>query len=139
MKWSIMTVGRPALAYAKAGVAEYLKRLQHQTKIEWQVVKELPAVPPRGAGHLIVALDERGAQLTTAQWREAVDAWELRAIKQVTVLIGGSDGHSQKLRQEADVVWGLSPLTLQHELALVVFLEQLYRVYTIKRGEPYHR
>jgi 23S rRNA (pseudouridine1915-N3)-methyltransferase len=60
-------------------------------------------------------------------------------IKTISLLIGASDGHTKDLRSQADEVWSLSPLTLQHELALVVLLEQLYRAYTIKRGEPYHR
>jgi 23S rRNA (pseudouridine1915-N3)-methyltransferase len=60
-------------------------------------------------------------------------------IKEVSFLIGGADGHDPAVRHAADLVWALSPLTLQHELALVVLLEQLYRAYSIKRGEPYHR
>ena len=60
-------------------------------------------------------------------------------IKNVSFLIGGSDGHSSELRNCCDEIWSLSAMTMQHELALVVLLEQLYRAYTIKRGEPYHR
>jgi 23S rRNA (pseudouridine1915-N3)-methyltransferase len=85
-------------------------------------------------------MDERGKLQNTLMVRAAVDAWEMNAgIKRVSFLIGGADGHTEALRKEADEIWALSPLTLQHELALVVLLEQLYRVHTIKRGEPYHR
>ena len=63
----------------------------------------------------------------------------MRGEKRATYHIGASDGHTPQLRNEADLVWALSPLTLQHELALVVLLEQLYRVDTIQKGEPYHR
>lgn len=137
MKWNLLTIGKPALEYARLGADEYLRRLQRQTDFTWQVVKALPAVKP--AGHFWLVLDERGAQLTTAELRKKVDTWELAAVKQITVLIGGSDGHDEATRARADLVLGLSSLTLQHELALVVFLEALYRVYTLKRGEPYHR
>ena len=137
MKWNLLTVGKPALDYARLGAEEYLRRLQRQTDFTWTVVKSLPAAKP--AGHFWIVLDERGAQLTTAALRQKVDAWELAAVKQITVLIGGSDGHDETTRSRADLVLGLSSLTLQHELALVVFLEALYRVYTLKRGEPYHR
>ena len=58
---------------------------------------------------------------------------------QVPFLVGGSDGHSDEVRAKADRVLSLSSLTLQHELALVVLLEQLYRGYAILRGLPYHR
>lgn len=137
MKWNMLTVGKPALEYARLGAEEYLRRLQRQTDFTWSVVKALPAVKP--AGHFWLVLDERGAQLTTAAFRQKVDGWEMGAVKHITVLIGGSDGHDDATRARADMVLGLSTLTLQHELAVVVFLEALYRVYTLKRGEPYHR
>ena len=60
-------------------------------------------------------------------------------LKKVAFLIGGADGHPPELRERCDEIWSLSRMTMQHELALVVLLEQLYRVFTIKRGEPYHR
>ena len=60
-------------------------------------------------------------------------------IKSVAFLIGGADGHSSSFREQCDATWSLSRMTMQHELALVVLLEQLYRVYTLKRGAPYHR
>ena len=54
-------------------------------------------------------------------------------------LIGGADGHTEALRACADFRWSLSPLTLQHEFALVLVLEQLYRARTLNAGLPYHR
>jgi len=137
MKWKILTVGKPALEYARLGVEEYLRRLQRQTSVEWQPVKSLPVEKTPGA--LWLVLDERGDLLSTETLRQKVDAWELSAVKRIEVLIGGAGGHSQDVRHRADCLLALSPLTLQHELALIVFLEQLYRIYTLKRGEPYHR
>lgn len=94
----------------------------------------------RSEGTFRVALDERGKDWTTDEFVKKVNVWEMDpGIKTVSLLIGASDGHSAELRAKADAIWALSPLTLQHELALVVLLEQLYRAYTIKRGEPYHR
>ena len=84
-------------------------------------------------------MDERGATPTTQELVKLYNKWEMRGIKNISFLIGASDGHTQQLRDEADFVLSLSPLTLMHELALVVLLEQIYRVATIKRGEPYHR
>jgi 23S rRNA (pseudouridine1915-N3)-methyltransferase len=55
------------------------------------------------------------------------------------LIIGGAEGHAPPLRDGADWLWALSRLTLQHELALVFALEQLYRAYTINAGLPYHR
>jgi 23S rRNA (pseudouridine1915-N3)-methyltransferase len=66
-------------------------------------------------------------------------AWEQRSVKEAAVIIGGADGHTEELRASADWLWSLSKLTLQHELALLICLEQIYRACTIKAGLPYHR
>lgn len=139
MKWHLLTVGKPALAHARAGADDYLARLRRQTSVEWTAAAEAARWPAKPAGGIDLVLDERGELPTTAQFRQQVDRWELQGRKVVRVLIGGADGHPQPLRDSADHLMALSRLTLQHELALVVFLEQLYRVYTLKRGEPYHR
>jgi 23S rRNA (pseudouridine1915-N3)-methyltransferase len=78
--------------------------------------------------------------LTTAELAKRFGQLELRGdIKCVAFLVGASDGHTQELRENADLLLSLSSLTLQHELALVVLLEQLYRVASMKAGSPYHR
>ncbi len=147
MKWRIIAVGKPALAYAREGVAEYTKRLRRYVDCEIHYLKdggspsELAArMMKMSDGCLRIVLDERGDQKGTDAVREWVDRWEIDGgIKSIAVLVGGADGHSEELREAADLVLGLSRLTLQHELALVVLLEQIYRVYTLKKGEPYHR
>ncbi len=146
MKWTVYAIGKPALTYARAGVAEYEKRLSRHGGVELVSFKE--AGQEENSRRLLeasegcclrVVMDERGDLLTTAELTERVAAWEMDRVKRVGVLIGGADGHSDEVRGAADLVLGLSRLTLQHELALVVFLEQLYRVGTVRRGEPYHR
>ncbi|HEU4742764.1 MAG TPA: 23S rRNA (pseudouridine(1915)-N(3))-methyltransferase RlmH, partial [Meiothermus sp.] len=90
-------------------------------------------------GYLRVALDERGELADTLTLHKKLSDWEMRGEKGVAFLVGGADGHTDELRQRADWLLSLSNFTLQHELALVVLLEQLYRIETLKRGEPYHR
>lgn len=146
MTWKILAAGKPALAYAKSGIEEYLKRLKRGAKVELiylkagdseTVSRELLA---RSEGTFRIALDERGKDWTTSNLVAQVNKWEMDpGIKTISLLIGASDGHTEELRQKSHAVWALSPLTLQHELALVVLLEQIYRAYSIKRGEPYHR
>jgi 23S rRNA (pseudouridine1915-N3)-methyltransferase len=142
----ILAAGKPALTYAKSGVEEYLKRLGRYGSYELEYLKagDSPSVSAalleRSTGSLRIAMDERGEVLSTATWAERLAGWEMRGdIKAVSFLIGASDGHTAALRETSDEVWSLSRLTLQHELALVVLLEQLYRVATLRRGEPYHR
>ena len=145
MKHNILAAGKPSLKYAKDGVAEYMKRLTRYGTFELQHVKDGSSedVSQRllesSRGTVRVAMDERGEQLTTEQLFQRMLRWEMQGMKRVSYLIGASDGHTQSLRDQADLVWALSPLTLQHELALLVLSEQLYRVATMKKGEPYHR
>ncbi|MEN8854028.1 MAG: 23S rRNA (pseudouridine(1915)-N(3))-methyltransferase RlmH [Akkermansiaceae bacterium] len=146
MTWRILAAGKPALAYAKKGIEEYLKRLTRGAKVELIYLKagssEVVSADLLACseGTYRIALDERGKAWTTGQFVKMVNAWEMDpGIKTISLLIGASDGHTEELRQKCDQTWALSPLTLQHELALVVLLEQIYRAYSIKRGEPYHR
>lgn len=145
MKWLLFTVGKPALGYARSGAAEYLKRLERYTSCEHRLMRSGNAeeigtlMGSRQAGVINIVLDERGWALTTAQFTKQVGQWQLDAVKGIHCFIGGAEGFTPVIREQADLVLKLSPFTLQHELAFVVFLEQLYRVHTILRGEPYHR
>lgn len=145
MNWKILAVGKPALTWARDGIEDYLRRSNRYAKVEIEYLRDGPRPQleerflKNSEGSRRIVLDERGKRLTTSEWHAAVDRWELSGTKRVTLIIGGADGHSQDLRNAADEVWSLSALTLQHELALVVLLEQIYRVHTIKKGEPYHR
>lgn len=143
MKLRVLAIGKPKLGYAADGVQDYAKRLKHYAPLEIEYLKdkdESPALLQRSEGSYRIALDERGKGLTTGDLVGRINQLEQRgSVKAISFLIGGSDGHSPELREACDEVWCLSKLTMQHELALVVLLEQLYRAYTIKRGEPYHR
>jgi 23S rRNA (pseudouridine1915-N3)-methyltransferase len=85
-----------------------------------------------------VALAREGREWTSAELARRVDEWRL-AARPVTFLVGGSRGLAAGLLERANARWSLGPLTLPHELARVVVLEQLYRAFTILRGEPYHK
>jgi 23S rRNA (pseudouridine1915-N3)-methyltransferase len=146
MNVRLMVAGKPALAYAKAGVDEYLKRLARFGSYELVTVKagtsgEVSArLLERSHGCYRIALDERGESLDTRALAGRMEALAMRGeIKTVAFLIGAADGHSPALREASDLVLRLSALTLQHELALLVLLEQLYRIATLQSGSPYHR
>jgi 23S rRNA (pseudouridine1915-N3)-methyltransferase len=145
MRVQILTIGKPKLAFARAGVDEYLARLRGSGGVEIVELKSGPrevesaALLERSAGAYRVALDERGDQVTSRELAAKFASWELGRIKAVAFLIGGADGHTDALRKTADWRWSLSRLTLQHELALVVLLEQIYRARAINAGAPYHR
>src|ERR1043166_7210059 len=148
MDWRIFAIGKPKPAFGKFGVEENAKPIQPFAPLSTEFLKapssreaESTALLKRSEGTFRIALDECGEQLTSRAFAEKISAWEQRgsSIKTIAVLIGGADGHSDELHRAADWQWSLSRLTLQHELALVVLLEQIYRAYTIKIGLPYHR
>ena len=144
MKWLLLTVGKPALAYAKAGRDENLRRIERFAKIKHESVKasdrarESADFLARSEGCFRVVLHERGMQLTSRQIATTLDQWQ-QAARPVAVIIGDADGHDPSLVEAADFCWSLGVLTLQHALALVVALEQIYRAHTILAGHPYHR
>lgn len=146
MRIRLIVAGKPALAYAKAGVDEYFKRLSRRGNYELVTVKagtsdEVSArLLERSDGCFRIALDERGESLSTRAFTAKLATLAARGdIKTLAFLIGAADGHSEALRASADHLLALSPFTLQHELALLVLLEQLYRAASLQSGSPYHR
>ncbi len=124
---------------------DYLARLQRVTKFEHVVVKEGPreaverAMMSACQGGMKVVLDERGKMRRSLELAQWVEDKQIRGIKRINLMIGGADGHSEWMRASADECWSLSTFTLQHEIALVVLAEQIYRAHSILRKEPYHR
>ena len=145
MRWCIVAVGKPRLAHARAGVAEYLARLRCFSTVDTAHIKasnplsEGNQLLRRSEGCFRLVLDERGKKLTSRAFAEEVQRIEGNPRKTCALLVGGADGLSERVRESADLLWSLSPLTLQHEMALVVALEQIYRAHTILAGIPYHR
>jgi len=89
-------------------------------------------------GGYLVALDRGGRAHSSSELARRIGQWQLLA-RPVVVLVGGSDGLDPGLLAECHEHWSLGPLTLPHELARVVAYEQLYRGFTILRGERYHK
>lgn len=146
MNLRVIVAGKPALAYAKAGVEDYLKRLGRFGGCELVVVKAGDSeevsrrLLERSDGCHRIAMDERGELLTTRMLHQRMERLEMRGdVKALAFLIGAADGHTQALRDACDGLLAVSRMTLQHELALLVLLEQLYRVASIKAKSPYHR
>ena len=146
MKWRFISVGKPSLQYAKGGLEEYLKRLRRYVSGEHVSVKNGPREEEQvrllaaSEGCYRMVFDERGELLTTRELAGVVTDLEMDGtVKSIALIIGGAEGHGEAMRRAADRVISFGRLTLQHELALVAAAEQVYRVYSIKRGEPYHR
>lgn len=145
MNWKIVMVGKPSLPWAKDAVADYTRRINRSGHLELLALREESgdrtekAMLTAGEKSLCIALDERGKQMRSTELAQWIKARELAGIKRVTLFVGGANGHSESMRASAQECWSLSSFTIQHELALVLLLEQIYRAYSILRGDPYHR
>ena len=154
MKLAILAVGHKLPAWVAAGCAEYVKRMPRELPLS--VVEIKPE--PRGAKNReqllaaekvrllaalqgfsrTVVLDERGADLTTLQLAQRLEAW-MRAGGDTAFIIGGADGIDDEIKARADATLRLSSLTLPHAMARLVLCEQLYRAMSVVRNHPYHR
>ncbi|OLB58017.1 MAG: hypothetical protein DMD51_00785 [Gemmatimonadetes bacterium] len=139
MRYRVVAVGRMRDAALRAVCDSYLQRLRRYTKVDEREVKaEARILEAVAEGSCLVALAEQGDQCTSAQLADWTARWELEG-RDVTFALGGADALPAPVLRGAERIWSLSRLTLPHELARVVLYEQLYRAYTIRRGEPYHR
>jgi 23S rRNA (pseudouridine1915-N3)-methyltransferase len=158
LKFWIATVGHRMSAWGRAGYEDYVRRMPRETRIALVEIKPergtADAAPrlrarAREAEHRrIVAalpadcrrvvLDERGVSLTTRALAARIAAWRAGG-RDVAFIIGGADGTAAGLKEEAELLWSLTPLTLPHQLVRVILVEQLYRAASILGGHPYHR
>lgn len=91
-----------------------------------------------GGDDWVILLDERGKELRTKEFAEYLGKAFMLSRKRIVFVIGGPWGFSDDVKQRADFRISLSKMTFPHQLVRLLFLEQLYRVFTIMRGEPYH-
>ena len=153
MRLRLLSVGKDRSGLYAPAVEEYAKRISRYVKFAVEEVPEArkAAGTPRARdeearslldriddGERVVLLDERGKETTSLEFARRVGTW-LEGAKDVTLVIGGSDGHGEAIRTRSAESLCLSRLTLAHRLARLVLLEQVYRAFTILRGEPYHK
>ena len=144
-KLVMLAVGKIKNKAAGALVEEYSERLAHYLPFEMKEIKDAGSKEESAAlegqlkmGDLVVVLDERGKQVTSMGLAKQMESDLNRGFKRLVFVMGGAFGMTPELRVRATRVWSLSSLTLPHELARVLALEQLYRAMTILKGEKYH-
>lgn len=155
MKITLLLVGKTAFPYISEGMALYEKRLGHYTnysRVEIPELKNVQALSQEQIkereGELIlksikntddvILLDERGSTYTSLEWAAHLQKKMNYEGKDMVFVIGGAYGFSQKVYQRANGKISLSKMTFSHQIIRVIFLEQLYRAFTIMKGEPYH-
>lgn len=158
MKLRVLAVGNRMPAWVNAGFEEYARRMPREMALILSEIKPEPreakssagttrrllqqerkriasALP---AGATCVALDEHGKGFSSVELAQRLALWR-ESGQDVAFIIGGADGMAPELKQDADLVWSLSLLTLPHGLVRIVLAEQLFRAASILSGHPYHR
>jgi 23S rRNA (pseudouridine1915-N3)-methyltransferase len=123
---------------------EYLKRLSRYADVQGMALKDESALlklcgrEARPVRHTLVLLDSRGKQLSSEEFAAYLAHYPDRNPLPLLFAVGPANGFTAETRQEANLLLSLGKMTLAHELARVVLLEQLYRAFTILKGHPYH-
>lgn len=155
MQLIIAAVGHKMPAWIEDGFGEYAKRMPPECRIHLKEIKpversgsktaetvmaleraRIEAVIPKGSR--VIALDERGKDLTTVQLSQFLTQWQQDG-RDVTFVIGGADGLDAGFKASADMLIRISSLTLPHGMVRVLLAEQLYRAWSITQNHPYHR
>ncbi|MEO8417112.1 MAG: 23S rRNA (pseudouridine(1915)-N(3))-methyltransferase RlmH [Methylophilaceae bacterium] len=154
MKLRILSVGHKMPDWVESGCAEYLKRMPREMTVDIVEIKpdkraagknsaqvqeaESKRIVEAAGRDYLIALDERGQEVTTLQLADRMQTW-LGGGRDVSLVIGGADGLHADIKSRADWLWSLSKLTLPHGMVRVLLAEQLYRAHSVINNHPYHR
>lgn len=155
MKLQLWSIGKPHDKELKAAIDQFTQRCNNYFTVEWNIIS-----PPKNAGSLseaelkrkeaeiilnmldkgdyLVALDERGKQLSSEALAEFINARATESVRRLIFFIGGAYGIDESVLKAAQLKWSLSNLTFPHQLVRLILAEQLYRSFTILRNEKYH-
>ena len=155
MNISLLAIGKTDAEYLNQAIDIYQKRLSHYTKFSLQIIPDLKNAAKishdeqcKKEGELIVnqlsnsnytvLLDANGKQMSSMEFAKWVQARFNSGVKNVNFVIGGPYGFSKEVYNIANEKISLSPMTFSHQMVRLIFLEQLYRAFTILNNEPYH-
>jgi 23S rRNA (pseudouridine1915-N3)-methyltransferase len=149
VKIKVAWIGKTKEPAIQALTDEYLKRISRYAEVTGSALKDETAIlslancdrqqkrPSNNQRHKLVLLDSRGKQLSSEELAALLEREQVNATP-LLFAIGGSDGFSEEARRCASFMLSLGKMTLPHELARVVLVEQLYRAFTILKNHPYH-
>ncbi|MFM7770282.1 MAG: 23S rRNA (pseudouridine(1915)-N(3))-methyltransferase RlmH [Bacteroidota bacterium] len=154
MKVRVLVIGTTHEPFVKEGIKKYLQRLPHYCSFEYielkdasgkgvqpnqQKIKEgetlLKSIKPE---EYLCLLDENGVAFQSVNFARHIEKKQLSGIKSWVLVIGGAYGFSEEVYSRANEKIRLSDMTFPHDLVRLILLEQIYRAYTIIRGEGYH-
>jgi len=155
MKIKIIAIGKTKWKFLQSGMDEFSKRLDNYVSFDFQVIPDLKKKANLSIGELqkqegelflkqvqagdeLILLDENGKEYTSVNFSKQIQNYQLRSVKRLIFVIGGAHGFSDQIYQRANGKLSLSKMTYSHQLIRLIFLEQLYRAFTILKGEKYH-
>jgi 23S rRNA (pseudouridine1915-N3)-methyltransferase len=155
MKIVLLTVGKTEDAYIREGIDKFVKRLKHYTRLEiidlpelkntkaltqeQQKTKEAEMILKRiSSTDHVVLLDENGMEFSSVQFADYLDKKAIGSVQSMTFVIGGPYGFDASVYDRANAKLALSRMTFSHQMVRLFFVEQLYRAFSIIKGEPYH-
>ena len=155
MKFHIIAIESKRPLWAKSAFDNYQQRFDQSIQIKWSGIKSKKNSKSLDKGKLIneegtkllnsvnensiiVSLNKEGIGWSTLKLKQKFDQW-VASSKEVSFLIGGPEGLSDKCLASSKEIWSISPLTFPHSIVPVIIIEQLYRVWTIEKNHPYHR
>jgi len=150
MKFRFVWIGKTKDKNWRALKEEYLRRLSHFVKFEITEIKDVAAndsleieskriLENLNQSQFVCLLDVKGRSISSHELAAEIEKWQNRGLKEIVFVIGGAKGVSSEVVERANYSLSLSFLTLTHEMARVVLVEQLYRAYTIIKGFPYQK
>jgi 23S rRNA (pseudouridine1915-N3)-methyltransferase len=154
MKISLIVVGKTSKGYLEEGISSYLQRLKHYISLEVKVIPELKNTKSldeqqqkRREGEQILQaaessemwlLDESGKEFSSEDFADFLEKKNQAPAKTISFVVGGAYGFSEEVYARAVGKISLSQMTFSHQMVRLFFVEQLYRAFTIIKGEPYH-
>lgn len=155
MKLKLIAVGKTVEKYLQQGVGIYADRLGHYASFEMVELADLKQTSALSreqikekegenilknvrSSDFLILLDERGKMLSSKDWARDLEQKSAHLSRDIVFVIGGPYGFSEAVYSRADDKLSLSKMTFSHQMVRLIFLEQLYRAFTIIKGEPYH-
>lgn len=155
VKILLLTIGNTDKKYMREGIDDYVKRLSFYLPFEMKVIPDIKnrsslstelqkekegqlILSKVSSGDYLVLLDEHGTEFSSVEFSKWIEKKMIAGTRQLTFVIGGPYGFSNAVYQRSDVKISMSKLTFSHQMARMIFVEQVYRAMTIIKNEPYH-
>lgn len=155
MKITLLCIGKTDDSFVSTGIETYMKRLKHYISFEMSIIPDIKNAKnlsqeqqKQREGELllkqisntdfVMLLDERGKMFTSMEYAKFIEQKMISSVNHLVFVIGGPYGFSDDVYKRANQQISLSKMTFSHQMIRLFFVEQVYRAFTIMRGEPYH-